>query len=255
MEKIEEYYEISENENTLKFPKDMTLPSEREHIKKKRKKVLNKRLKPFKYGTIILIIFLIYLFYNTILEIFFDYLARNPTLYSTYLYIESQITNLTLTGLFFFSILSTLFFLILPSEATFLYYIDVTNHFFLLIILFCIIGNAVGMTINYLFGRVLGEKILIKMFKEKDFYKYKDVIERYGGYMLFFGNIFPGPIEFIAVFYGGFKFEYKKYIYLAMMGRLIKYTILFLAYTFYWDQITFYYNGVLEYFKLILFWK
>lgn len=255
MEKEEVYYEIDEHQETLKLPQEMTLPSEQEHNKKKRKSHIKKKLKPYKYLFLIGIIISIYLFYNSILEIFFSFLAKNPTLYSYYLFIESQISNLTLTGLFFFSILSTLFFLILPSEATFLYYVGVTDHFIAFIILFCILGNAVGMTINYLFGRILGERVLLYMFKEKSFYKYKDIIDKYGGYMIFFGNIFPGPIEFIAVFYGGFKFSYKRYIYLAMIGRLIKYILLFLAFVFYWDQITFYYTEILSFFESLLFWK
>ena len=167
MDKIEEYYEIDENQDTLTLPKELTLPSESEHEKKQNKIRRSQKLKPYKYTVIITIIVLIYLFYNIILETFFTFLAKNPTLYSYYLYIESQITNLTLTGLFFFSILSTLFFLILPSEATFLYYVGFTDHFVGFILLFCVLGNAVGMTLNYFFGRVLGERILLKMFNEK----------------------------------------------------------------------------------------
>lgn len=255
VDKEDLYYEIDENQENITFPQEMSLPSETEHHKKKRKAHFKKKLKPYKYTLLICIVVGIYLFYNSILELFFSFLAKNPTLYSYYLYIESQISNLTLTGLFFFSILSTLFFLILPSEATFLYYVGVTDHFIVFILLFCILGNAVGMTINYLFGRILGERILLYMFKEKNFYKYKDIIDRYGGYMIFFGNIFPGPIEFIAVFYGGFKFSYKRYIYLAMIGRLIKYLLLFTAFVFYWDQITFYYNEIISFFKTLVFWK
>ena len=255
MDKNDTYYEIDENQETMKFPKELTLPSESEHIEKENKIKRKKKLKPYKYTFLIAVIILIYLFYNAILEVFFGFLAKNPTLYSYYLYIESQITNLTLTGLFFFSILSTLFFLILPSEATFLYYVGITDHLIIFILFFCLLGNAVGMTINYLFGRILGEKILLKLFNERSFYKYKDFIEKFGGYMIFLGNIFPGPIEFIAVFYGGFKFSYKRYIYLAMIGRLIKYILLYLAFIFYWDQITFYYNFVISFLSSLIFWK
>ena len=251
MSEVDEYYEISEEG---KIQKEIQLPSEKEHIQKKKSKRIKKRLKVFKYPIIIISIILIYLFYNPILEVFFNFLAKNPTMYSYYLYIEGQISNLTLTGLFFFSILSSLFFLILPSEATFLYYIEVTNHFFLSIILFSILGNFVGMTFNYLFGRILGEKLLIKLFNEKDFFKYKNIIDKYGGYMLFFGNIFPGPIEFIAVFYGGFKFSYKRYIYLTLMGRIIKYIILTFAFFFFWNEITFYYNSIITALSILVFW-
>jgi membrane protein YqaA with SNARE-associated domain len=235
-EKNDYYVEISEDSPTL------TLPSEQEKISKQKLKQKRKKQKSVKYLSLIIIAIAIYLFYEPLLHLFYSYLAKNPTLYAFYLYIEAQITNLTYTGLYIFSILSTLFFLILPSEATFIYYLQATNHFVLFIIFFSLLGNVTGMLFNYFFGRILGEKIMLKLFKEKKFYKYKDAIDRKGGILLLLGNIFPGPIELIAVFYGGFKFSLKRYIYLVLIGRLVKYILLTVAYFFYWNQITFYYS-------------
>lgn len=240
MKKNDPYYEISEERTSFE------LPSQKESKKPK------KQRKSLKWGVIISIIVLLYVFYTPLTLIFQSFLEQNPTLHSYYLYVQGQISNLTLPGLFFFSILGTLFFLILPSEATFLYYLSNTDHFFAFIILFGLLGNVTGMTINYLFGRLLGQKLLKLFFGVKDFYKYKEGIDKYGGYLLLFGNIIPGPIEFIAVFYGGFKFSIGRYIYLVLMGRLIKYLLLLIAYIYFWDTLVFYYDGFLLFFTDLL---
>jgi membrane protein YqaA with SNARE-associated domain len=101
------------------------------------------------------------------------------------------------------------------------------------------------------FGRILGERIIMWMFSEKKFYDYKDKIDRLGGIVLFFGNILPGPIELLAVFYGGFKYDFTRYLYLTLIGRLIKFVLIFLAFFFFWDQLVLYYEGLLDNFLII----
>jgi len=214
---------------------------------KKRKKPSKK----LKWGAIFLFIFLIYSFYNSMILFFLDILKQSPALYSQYLFIQSQISNSTLLGLFFVSIFGSLFFLVLPSEALFIYYLNSTNHFFILIIILTVLGSLVGLSFNYFFGKMLGEKILRWMFKKK-FDSYKEKILKYGGYVLFFGNIFPGPIEVLTIFYGGFKFEYSRFIYLSMMGRLVKYVLLFILYIYFWDHIIFSYEELLKNFSTVL---
>lgn len=211
-----------------------------------------KKSKSLKWGVILGIILLLYIFYTPLTLLFKSFLQQNPSLYAQYLFIQGQISNLTLVGLFFFSILGTLFFLILPSEATFIYYLSNTDHFFAFIIIFALLGNLVGMSFNYLFGRVLGQKILKLFFGVNDFYKYKNGIDRFGGYLLLIGNIIPGPIEFISVFYGGFKFSFLRYLYLVGMGRLIKYCILLIAFIFFWETILYYYDGFIIFFEDLL---
>ena len=106
-----------------------------------------------------------------------------------------------------------------------------------------VFGNLLGLIFNYGFGRIMGERVLIFIFKEKKFFSYQEKINNYGGYILLFGNIFPGPFEILSVFYGGFKYKFSYYLFLAMVGRLIKYTALFIAFYFYWPQIIFYWTN------------
>lgn len=229
------YLEISEG-------KSLILPSELE----KRKKKSSIKPKNLKWPLIILFIVLIYLFYNQIMFYFFEFLKLNPTFYSKYLYIESQISNSTLEGLFYVAVMGSIFFLVLPSEALFIFYLGSTDHFFIVIIILMIIGNLLGMLFNYWFGRLLGERVLQWFFGKKKFFDYKEKIDKVGGYILLFGNILPGPIEVLAVFYGGFKFKFSTFLFLTFIGRLVKYIIIFLLFYFYWDQIVWYYHGFID---------
>lgn len=240
-----EYYLQIEEEHNEK-PR-ILLPSEREKPRKNKDK---KNKGTVKWGLIIGFIILIYLFYEPFLSFIMDILKSNPTIYRQYVSIESEIINNTLKGLFFVSILGSIFFLTLPSEALFIYYLNSTEYNFILLISLMILGNLTGLAFNYFFGRILGERVLEIMFK-KNFENYKNKIEKYGGVVLFIGNIFPGPIEVLAVFYGGFKFGFQRYIYLCFMGRLIKYTVLLILFIFFWDQIVYFYEGILENFLIV----
>lgn len=238
----EDYYlQISEDENKIKLPSQISKEKKEKNLKK------TKFLKSFKWPFIFILLIIAYIFYQPFILFLLNILKSNPTAYHYYLIIESNILNKTLLGLFFVSILGSLFFLILPSEAIFIYYLGSTDLFFGYVIFFTVFGSLIGLSFNYFFGFILGEKVIRFLFK-KNFWNYKEKIEKYGGMVLFLGNIFPGPIEVLVIFYGGFKFNYKRFLFLSMIGRLIKYVIIFIAFYFFWDQINFYYNILINWF-------
>jgi len=234
------YIQIDEDTNNYNSKPKITLPSEKEKNNKKKLKKLSPYIKTFKYSSIISFIILIYLFYVPILLYISSLLKSNPTFFYYYSFVKTQITNNTILGLGFASILGSIFFLAIPSEALFIYFLNSTNYNFLLIIVIMVIGNLFGLIFNYGFGRLMGKRVLKFLFKEKKFYNYQEKIDTIGGYILFFGNIFPGPFEVLSVFYGGFKYNFKIYIFLSFIGRLIKYTLLFIAFHFYWVEINYY---------------
>ena len=110
----------------------------------------------------------------------------------------------------------------------------------MLVIGLVILGSLVGLTFNYTVGKLLGKRF-IKLLFRKNFQKYQNLVNKYGSTFIFLGNIIPGPMEVLSVFFGCFKYEYKNFIILSMLGRLIKYMLLFLAFTFFWETITHYY--------------
>jgi membrane protein YqaA with SNARE-associated domain len=229
------------------------LPSSRKRVYRRKKQIFTNEQNYYfflKWWIIIFLILIIYIFYNQIIFYFLSILKSNPTLYSNYLYIENHIKNSTFLGLFIVSILGSLFFLTLPSEALLIYYLSTTNHFFIYIITILIFGNLIGLILNYFFGLILGRGLTSLLFKNK-FLDYQRKIHRYGGVILFIGNILPGPIEFLAVFYGTFRFPFLRYVYLCFMGRLFKYIIIFLLYIFFWDQIINLYSIIIENFLIL----
>ncbi|MDA3854628.1 MAG: VTT domain-containing protein [Candidatus Woesearchaeota archaeon] len=239
------YIEFEEDEKTIELPYHFERTKTKNSINQK------KSSKKLKWIIILSLAFVLYLFYDQIMLYFLSMLQKNPTFYKQYLYVQSNIVNQTLIGLFFSSIFGAIFFLVLPSEALFIYFLNSTQYFPVLIIVIMICGNITGLLFNYLFGRMLGERVLRWMFK-KNFESYKEKVLRYGGVILFVGNIFPGPIEVLSVFYGGFKFSFARYIFLAFMGRLLKYVILFLLFIFFWDQIINYYDSFFKLFEQLI---
>ena len=232
------------------------LPSQKEKRKRKaqkfKPKITEKEKKKLKFWTIVLFILLIYLFYELILSQFQELLKLNPTIYQAYLSIQSEIANNTVKGLFFVAIFGSVFFLTLPSEALFIYFLSSTSHPPFIIILGMLFGNLVGLSFNYFFGWLMKGWFLEKLFS-KNYDKYSDIVNKKGAIILFVGNIFPGPVEALTVFYGGFRFQFSKYIYFCLMGRLIKYSILFCLYFFYWDSITILYDDIVDY--GLSFWR
>ncbi len=218
------------------------LPSELSKKKKKINKKLNKEFKKIKIISIIILLIIGYIFYQPFILYISSILKSNPTFYYYYLFIKNEISNHTILGLIFSSFFGSIFFLALPSEALFIYFLDSTNYHPILIILIMVFGNILGLIFNYLFGRLMGKKVLMLLFKEKKFFDYKEKIDEYGGIIALFGNIFPGPFEVLSVFYGGFKYKFSYYLFLSSIGRIIKYSLLFIAFYFYWPQIIYYWS-------------
>ncbi len=216
------------------------------HYKPKQKSTKEKVDDTFlKIVSFMAIIVFAYIFYKPFTEYFLEILKSNPTSYKYYLMILAEINNRTLSGLFIMSIFGSLFCLILPSEAIFLYYINNTLYNISLIIFITVAGSIVGLCFNYFFGLLLGERVLRFLFKS-NYSRYRRIVQEYGSYFVFFGNIFPGPMEAISVFFGSFRYNLKKYIILSGLGRLIKYIAVFFIYIHFWDVIMIYYQNFIN---------
>lgn len=195
---------------------------------------------------ILLLVFIIYFFYHNITLKIMEFFESNPTLYNDFLYFSSQIKNSTLSGLLYISILGALFFLAIPMEAVFIYYLSSTFHSAFAIIIIIVIGSVIGLTINYFIGWMLGSKVLKRFFEKENYEKYKNYIDKYGGIVLVIGNVIPSPLEPLTLLYGSFNYSYKKFLIFSLIGRILKYTLLFIAFYFFWDQIIFFYEELIQ---------
>lgn len=161
---------------------------------------------------------------------FIQLMQMNPTVWSYYQAISAQIEGRTLLGLFYASFFGSLFFISLPVEVIFLYYLGL-NYYVVQIITVVMIGNILGMLFNYGFGRLIGERI-VKYFMKENYGKFRKKIEKAGALLILIGNIIPFPIEPLAVFLGAVKFRFSSFIMWTGIGKFIKFIILAFGYTY-----------------------
>lgn len=193
------------NKNYLDFDEQSHVSDAREHSSHRsshhNSPSSKKKAQDFiiKWFFILLGIGIIWYFYGTILDHILAFVHAYPVLDVPYRFFEYHISRTTVLGIIFGSFFSGIFFVALPSEALFLFYMNKHVMFVFFLILVVSAAVTMGLLVNYWMGRVFGERFLKWMFKE-NFEKYKRWINKYGGLILFFGNIFPSPIEPVPYF-------------------------------------------------------
>src|SRR5690606_18472998 len=124
------YIEIFDDEDEITIER-----KEKTKISKNKKQLFSKKEKKrIKFWIIILLLSLIFVFYESIIIYIQELFKTNPTVYKIYLGIESEILGTSLLGLFYVSMLGSLFFLAFPGEAIFIFFLSQTNYFFPIII-------------------------------------------------------------------------------------------------------------------------
>jgi len=133
--------------------------------------------------------------------------------------------------LFFISFLSATV-LPLGSEALLLYDLSLGLNLYLLFV-FATIGNTIGSIGNYYIG-LKGEKFLAhkKILKKEKVIKTKRIFDKYGGYSLLFSwvPIIGDPITIVA---GMLRYDIKKFIYLTLISKGIRYIFVIASYYLY----------------------
>lgn len=189
------------------------------------------------------IIFVVYYFYTPLKFQAIRLLQLNPTVWSIYLTISHEIVAATLLGLFLTAFFGSLFFVSIPVELVFIYYLslDFTPWE---VVLYVVLGNLAGMVFNYMVGFVLGPKIMEKWLKKK-YYVWQKRTERAGGFVLIFGNIVPFPIELVTLFIGGVRYNFFKFFIYTFLGKMIKFGLLFVGYTYFSESLTGWWDDVM----------
>jgi len=163
-------------------------------------------------------------------QYFLQLMQMNPTVWSIYQAISAEIEGRTLLGLLYASFFGGIFFVSLPVEVIFLYYLGL-NYYVVQIITVVMIGNILGMLFNYGFGRLIGEKV-VKYFMKENYGKFRKKLEKAGAVLILIGNILPFPIEPFAVFLGAVKYRFSSFILWTAVGKFVKFIILAFGYTY-----------------------
>ena len=161
------------------------------------------------------IIFTVYYYYQgQILAL----LQKNPTIWKIYSHISAQITGKTLLGLGYAGFFFSLFFIFIPLEPIYLYYLNLEyNPMFIIFIM--LIASTVGLTINYLIGALIGKRLLAKILKYK---KFHEVIEKWGGAIIIAVNVIPFfPVQIFSLIIGSARIGVKKFFIYTLLGRFV----------------------------------
>jgi len=133
--------------------------------------------------------------------------------------------------LFFIAFLSATVFP-LGSEALLLYDLSIDLNVYILFFV-ATVGNTIGSIVNYYIG-LKGEKFLArkKILKKEKVIKTKRFFDKYGGYTLLFSwvPIIGDPITIVA---GMLRYDFKKFIYLTLISKGIRYIFVIASYYLY----------------------
>lgn len=121
-----------------------------------------------------------------------------------------------------------LFFLLMPVEAAFIYYLSFYTKFKLIGVA---LGTAfVAQLIDYLIGYSFSLKFIHNFVGEKRLIKAEKYIKRYGNLTIFIFNLFPLSSPVIALVAGMLKYKFKDLVIYSLFGLILKYLILSLIF-------------------------
>ena len=199
-------------------PKKQEKPEPKYIVKKKGMGFFDKL---FIFIVIVSAIYVGYLFFQ---EDILRLLQMNPYVWGIFSNIFDEISKRTLMGLFYASFFGSLFFIFLPLEFLFLYYLTLGYSVPTMIAL-ALIGNVMGLCLDYLFGFTLGAR-LIKFFFRQNFDKFHNMIMKWGAIIILGGNVIPFPIQIVSVIVGSARYSFKKFFLFTMIGIFAKLVIL-----------------------------
>ena len=146
-------------------------------------------------------------------------MRRNPTVWAVYSHIAGQIHKDTLLGLFYAGLFGSLFFIMIPLEAVFFYYLSL-HYPGAVVVGVMWVGSLIGLTLDYLMGALAGERILARFATER-FIKTKAAMDRWGGVIVVVSNIIPFlPVQFISLGIGATRYGVKPFFVYTATSRL-----------------------------------
>jgi membrane protein DedA with SNARE-associated domain len=130
-------------------------------------------------------------------------------------------------GLIHFS--GYLFFLLMPVELAFVYYLPFYSEIDLLA---AALGTAiVAQSIDYFIGKLIRPKRIIEIVGIKRIVKVERYIKKYGLLAIFVFNLFPLSSPIISLVSGMVKINFRYFIFVSFMGLVLKYVVLILCFS------------------------
>ena len=121
-----------------------------------------------------------------------------------------------------------LFFLLMPVELAFLYYLPFYSDGVLIAVALC--TAVVAQCIDYFIGRLIRPRRIIAIMGKKRLVKAEGYIQKYGLFTIFIFNLFPLSSPVIALVAGMIKFNCRQFLLVSISGLLLKYFLLSLCF-------------------------
>jgi membrane protein DedA with SNARE-associated domain len=122
-----------------------------------------------------------------------------------------------------------LFFLFMPVEVAFVYYLKADINIWVLNAV--TLGTAiVSQTIDYLIGYIFSTRIIDRLIGRRRYEKAENKIRKYGNITIFFFNVTPLSSPVISLAAGMLKHRKKDAIIFTMAGLIVKYLYLTLIF-------------------------
>lgn len=163
-------------------------------------------------------------------------LRQSPLLWSIYTAIKQEVAARSLLGLFYVSFFGALFFLPLPVEGVFIFYLTVTEHSPVLIIAMALAGNLLGLAVDYYTGRLIGPRLLHWFMKDR-YERFSHRLNRAGGFLILIGNIIPFPIEPLTLVLGATRYGFMRLLLYSALGKIVKFLALLFGYEYFIEHI------------------
>ncbi len=189
----------------------------------------------------VLVFVLVYSFYGSFQFYLLSLLKLNPIVWAAYLAVSKEVSSKTLLGLFYSSLFGALFFISIPVEIIFIYYLSLHFNVWQLVAVVAI-GNLLGMVFNYFFGFVFGQGFLRLVLRSK-FHEWQSHVEKWGSLLLFLGNVFPSPVEILALFLGSYRYSFFKFLVLTLIAKIIKYFLLYSLFVYFYADLVSYWHS------------
>lgn len=121
------------------------------------------------------------------------------------------------------------FFLFMPVELAFIYYLRTGYDPFILNMV--AIGTAfASQVIDYLIGYFFSAGIIDRLIGQKRYEKAEDEIRKYGNWTLFLSNLLPLSSPVISLAAGMLKYRVKKTLFYSLAGMVCRYLLLTLIF-------------------------
>jgi len=121
-----------------------------------------------------------------------------------------------------------LFFLLMPVEVAFVYYLPFFKEFELIAVALLTAFSA--QLIDYLIGFSVSSTVINNIISERRIIKAEKYIFKYGNLTILIFNLFPLSSSVIALAAGMIKYSFRDFVFYSSFGLIIKYVVLSLVF-------------------------